>query len=146
MLPAVWQGIPVALKQWDLAKDEEAAERAAHEMAMYTALRHLQGTFVPRVLFRACEGTFLFLGLQRGKPLPRDFAHWTAAQRQGRAAALERLAEAGLSQTDDEARNYVLLSGEDGVERVAAVDLESVQSVSHPAVLSARSAATTIVD
>ncbi len=130
VLEVRWKGNVYAVKQWDVA-DDDAVARAEREMRMYARLRHLQGTVIPRACFRSASasGGVILLGLQRGTPLPSDDQRWTDAQRSQRAEAVEALRAAGVVQTDDEPRNYVLLRGTDGAERVAVVDLETVRSL-----------------
>lgn len=96
------------------------------ELAAYHALHRLQGVFIPRLLFVGrTDGYERLLGLQLGRPLPDDLSRWSPAHKQQRAAALAALRAAGYEQTDADARNFVLLRGDDGRERVAVVDLES---------------------
>ncbi len=130
VLEMAWKGSLYAVKQWDLT-DEDAGVRAEREIAMYNRLRSLQGKFIPRAAFRSTSpsGGVILLGLQRCTPLPEDEQLWAAEQHKQRAQALEALRCAGVMQTDDEARNYVLLRDADGVDRVAVVDLETVRSL-----------------
>ena len=103
-----------------------------HEVSIYKALQALQGKHVPRLLFVGVRSILgpqqpeRLLGLQLGRPLPDDFAHWSTTQLRQRDEALEALRAAGFEQSDTEPRNFVLLRGDDGTERVAVVDLETV--------------------
>ena len=130
VLRAVFQGQQFALKQFDL-DTPNARSRFEHEVATYGSLAHLQGKYVPRAAFwsTSVSGAVLFLGLQLGVPMPDDFSMWSAEQLKGRDETIAALKSAGYVQTDIEARNFVLLKGDDGVTRVAAVDAESFARV-----------------
>lgn len=101
------------------------------EVAMYRRLAPLQGLFIPHLIF---VGTGLTsrdrtLGLQVGKPMPDSFDAWSNEQLAMLRETEAALQKVGYAQTDMAGRNFVLLKGDDGRERVAVVDLESLRSL-----------------
>ena len=122
-----WKGFPVALKEF-FCDRYSAFER---ELTLAKRLQKLEGTWIPRVLLvgRDTFGKQRFIGFQAGHPLSDDYAQWTPTQLRMREQALSELRKAGFKQSDPDGRNFVLLRGDDGCERVAVVDFESLVPV-----------------
>ncbi len=102
------------------------------EVEMYDRLSALQGLFIPRLIFigTGLTGRDRTLGLQAGKPLPASFESWTDEQLKMLEETEAALLKSGYAQTDMAGRNFVLLKGDDGQERVAVIDLESLRCLS----------------
>jgi hypothetical protein len=118
---------PVALKEFD---GDSSTAAFCHELSVARKLARFMGTLVPRLLLVAHGPSWSgvrYLGFQPGRPLPDDFSKWTQEQLAGRKEVLRALQDAGFVHTDaDAGRNFVLLTDSNGVERVAAVDFESI--------------------
>lgn len=126
---ARWGDRDVAVKQFDLSKG--GGEHLESELAAYRRLRDLWGTLVPEplILSASPSGNVRLFGMQLGRHAPLNPALPVRGSREfaGERHKLERkLERKGVRQLDNENgdANLVYLAGRDGVERLAAIDLE----------------------
>jgi hypothetical protein len=125
---ATWNRRPVAVKQFDCARDV-VYHRFVNEIRAYETLREVQGQCVPRAYFVSELPGFdiKYLGLQLGRdPSPNDtkFDRWDVYR--------IRCDEYGIKHNDFVGRNGgVVIADRYGNERLVRIDWEDYE-ISHP--------------
>ena len=118
---AMWGGVKIALKQFDVGKD--GYEYFDKEIAAYLALRDAWGKLVPTPFFvsESWSGWIKFIGLQLGRNPGQgdDISDWSKV-----LSTLET--RYGFRHDDAENGNMVFVVDEaTGAERLVAIDLEA---------------------
>jgi hypothetical protein len=113
------------MKQFDIGKDGDM--RFVKEIVAYTLLQDIWGILVPRPVFisESYSGGTMFLGLQLGRQPNREdnIAEFYNVNEQIERGYGIKCNYAG--------RNMIIISDTDGAERVAAMDFEEWDEVSH---------------
>jgi hypothetical protein len=120
-LKVKWNGEEYAMKQFDIGWHGD--QQYCHEIEAYAILKEAWGDLVPCPLFlsESFSGGILFLGLQLGrKPTEQDKNFDLNVKEITQRLEMEY----GIYHNDVEDRNMVVISDENGCDKLVAIDFE----------------------